>query len=82
MNVGLISVGVSHRSGDAYRVGLEATDILADLEPYDHGPLGDRGGTIHDVLHVHTPSPTMHPQLAGVTQTILTKTADQAVFLC
>jgi hypothetical protein len=25
------------------------------------------------VLHIHTPSPTMHPQLASVTQTILTK---------
>ena len=82
MNVGLISVGVSHRSGDAYRVGLEATDILADLEPRDHGSLGDHGGTIPDVLHVHTPPSTVHPQLARVTQTILTKTADQAVFLC
>ena len=82
MNVGIISVGVSHRSGDAFRVGLEATDLLADLEPHDHGSLGDHGGTIHGVLHVHTPPSTMHPQLARVTQTILTKTADQAVFLC
>ena len=82
MNVGLISVGVSHRSGDAFRVGLEETDLLADLEPRDHGSLGDHGGTIHDVLHVHTPPSTVHPQLARVTQTILTKTADQAVFLC
>ncbi len=73
MNAGPISNGVSHRSGDAFRAGLEATDILADLESRDHGSLGDRGGTIHDVLHVHTPSPTMHPQLARVTQTILTK---------
>ncbi len=73
MNVWLISNGVSHRSGDAFRAGLEETDLLADLESHDHGSLGDRGGTIHDVLHVHTPSPTMHPQLAGVTQTILTK---------
>ena len=82
MNVGPISNGVSHRSGDAYRVGLEATDILADLEPRDHGSLGDHGGTIHDVLHVHTPPSTVHPQLARVTQTILTKTADQSVFSC
>ena len=82
MNAGPISNGVSHRSGDAYRVGLEATDILADLEPRDHGSLGDHGGTIHDVLHVHTPPSTVHPQLARVTQTILTKTADQAVFSC
>ncbi len=64
MNAGLIFVGVSHESGDAFRVDLEETDILADLEPYDHGSFGDRGGTIHDVLHVHTPSSTMHPQLA------------------
>ena len=82
MNVGPISNGVSHESGNAYRAGLEATDILADLEPHDHGSLGDRGGTIHGVLHVHTPPSTMHPQLANVTQTILTKTANQAVFLC
>jgi hypothetical protein len=34
------------------------------------------------VLHVRTPPSKIHPQLAGVTQTILTKTADQAVFLC
>ena len=80
MNAGPISNGVSHRSGDAYRVGLEATDILADLEPHDHGSLGDHGGTIHGVLHVHTPPSTVHTQLARVTQTILTKTADQAVF--
>ena len=82
MNVGPISNGVSQKSGNAFGVGLEATDILADLEPYDHGSFGNHGGTIHGVLHVHTPSPTMHPQLAGVTQTILTKTADRAVFLC
>ena len=82
MNAGPISNGVSHESGNAFRAGFEATDILADLEPHDHGSLGDHGGTIHDVLHVHMPSPTMHPQLARVTQTILTKTADQAVFLC
>ena len=82
MNAGPISNGVSQKSGNAFGVGLEETDILAYLEPYDHGSLGDRGGTIHGVLHVHTPSPTMHPQLAGDTQTILTKTADQAVFPC
>ena len=82
MNVGLISNGVSHRSGDAYGAGLEGTDILAELEPHDHGSLGDHGGTIHGVLHVRTPPSKIHPQLAGVTQTILTKTADQAVFLC
>ena len=82
MNVGPISNGVSHRCGDAYRVDLEEIDILADLEPHDHGSLGDHGVTIHAVLHVHTPPSTVHPQLARVTQTILTKTADQAVFLC
>ena len=80
MNAGPISNGVSHRCGDAYRAGLEATDILADLEPHDHGSLGDHGGTIHGVLHVHTSPSTIHPQLANVTQTILTKTADRAVF--
>ena len=68
-----MSNGVSSGYGNAYGAVLEETDLLADLEPYDHGSLGDRGGTIHDVLHIHTPSPTMHPQLAGVTQTILTK---------
>ena len=82
MNAGPTSVGVSHKSGDAYRAGLEDTDLLADIKSYDHGSLGDHGGTIHGVLHVHTPPSTMHPQLANVTQTILTKTADQAVFLC
>ena len=82
MNAGPISNGVSHKHGDAYRADLEEIDILADVESYDHGSFGDHGGTIHDVLHIHTPSPTVHPQLAGVTQTILTKTADRAVFLC
>ena len=82
MNAGPTSVGVSPGHGDAYRVGLEATDILADLEPHDHGSLGNHDSTIHGVLHVHTSPSTMHPQLARVTQTILTKTADQAVFLC
>jgi hypothetical protein len=82
VNAGPTSVGVSHKPGDAYRAGLEETDLLADPEPHDHGSLGDHGGTIHGVLHVHTPPSTMHPLLANVTQTILTKTADQAVFLC
>jgi hypothetical protein len=75
VNAGPISVGVSHKFGDAYRAGLEDTDLLADIKPHDHDAIGH-------VLHVHTPSPTMHPLLAGVTQTILTKTADRAVFLC
>ena len=82
MNAGPTSVGVLHKSGDAYRADLEEINLLADSEPDDHGSLGDHGGTIHGVLHVHTPPSTMHPQLANVTQTILTKTADQAVFLC
>ena len=82
MNVGPISNGVSYEFGNAYRVGLEETDILADLEPHDHGSLGDHGGTIHGMLHVHTPPSKIHPLLARITQTILTKTADQAVFLC
>ena len=82
MNAGPISNGVSSGHGNAYRAVLEETDILADLEPYDHGSFGNHGSTIHGVLHVHTPSPTVHPQLAVDTQTILTKTADQAVFLC
>ena len=73
MNAGPISNGVSHKSGDACRVGLEETDILADLESYDHGPRGHGGSAIGHDLHVHTPPSTMHPQLAGVTQTILTK---------
>ena len=82
MNVGPISNGVSQKSGNAFGVGLEETDLLADLESCDHGSFGNHGGTIHGVLHVHTPPSTVHPQLANVTQTILTKTADQAVFLC
>jgi len=82
VNAGPTSVGVLPKSGDAYRAGLEETDLLADPEPHDHGSLGDHGGTIHGVLHVHTPPSTMHPQLARVTQTILTKIADQAVCLC
>lgn len=73
MNVGLISNGVSHRCGDAYRVDLEEIDILADLEPHDHGSLGNHDSTIYDVLHVHPPPSTMHPWLESVTQTILTK---------
>jgi hypothetical protein len=82
VNAGPISNGVSPGHGDACRAGLEETDLLADLEPHDHGSLGDHSGTIYGVLHVHTPPSTMHPQLATITQTILTKTADQAVFLC
>ena len=66
MNAGPISVGVSHKPGDAYRAGLEDTDLLADIKSHDHDAVG------HD-LHVHTPPSTVHPQLAGVTQTILTK---------
>jgi len=75
VNAGPTSVGVSHKSGDAYRAGLEDTDLLADIKPHDHDAIG------HD-LHVHPPLSKMHPLLAGVTQTILTKTADRAVFLC
>jgi hypothetical protein len=75
VNAGPTSVGVSHKPGDAYRAGLEDTDLLADIKSHDHDAVG------HD-LHVHTPPSKIHPLLAGVTQTILTKTADQAVFLC
>ena len=82
MNAGPISNGVSSGYGNAYGAVLEETDLLADSESHDHGSLGDHGGTIHGVLHVHTPPSTMHPQLERVTQTILTKTADQAVFSC
>ena len=82
MNAGPISNGVSHEFGNAYRVGLEETDILADLEPHDHGSPGSGRSALGHALHVHTPPSTMHPRLANVTQTILTKTANQAVFLC
>ncbi len=82
MNAGPTSVGVLHKPGDAYRAGLEDTDLLADIKSHDHDAVGYHGGTIHGVLHVHTPPSKIYPLLAGVTQTILTKTADQAVFLC
>jgi len=82
VNAGPISNGVSHRSGDAYRVGLEKTDILADSESHDHGSLGSGSSAIDHDLHVHTPSSRLYQELARVTQTILTKTADQAVFPC
>lgn len=82
MNAGPISVGVSHRSGDAYRVDLEATDLLANLESRDHDTHSSGRSAFGHDIHVHTPPSTMHPQLARVTQTILTKTADQAVFPC
>jgi len=75
VNAGPTSVGVSHKSGDAYRAGLEDTDILADIKSHDHDAVG------HDI-HVHTTPSNIHSLLAGVAQTILTKTADRAVFLC
>ena len=59
MNVGLISVGVSHRSGDAFRAGFEATDILADLEPHDHGSLGSHRDAIFVGMDVNTASPML-----------------------
>ena len=59
MNAGPISNGVSHRSGDAYRVGLEATDILADLEPHDHGSLGSHRDAIFVGMDVNTASPML-----------------------
>lgn len=75
MNAGPTSVGVSHKSGDAYRAGLEDTNLLADIKSHDHDAVG------HD-LHVHTPPSKIHPLLAGVTQTILTKNRRPSGFLC
>ena len=73
MNAGPISNGVSHESGNAFRAGLEATDLLADLESCDHGSPGSGCSAVGHDLHVHAVPSTMHPQLARVTQTILTK---------
>jgi hypothetical protein len=75
VNAGPTSVGVSHKSGDAYRAGLEDTNLLADIKSHDHDAVG------HD-LHVHTPPSKIHPLLAGVTQTILTKNRRPSGFLC
>ena len=73
MNAGPISNGVSHRSGDAFRADLEATDILADLETHDYDSHGHGGGAVGYSLYVDASSSRIYPKLAGVTETILTK---------
>lgn len=82
MNAGPISNGVSPGHGDAYRAGLEDTDLLADVESHDHGSPGSGRSAVDHDLHVHTPSSRLYQELASVTQTILTKTAALAVFPC
>ena len=82
MNAGHTSVGVSHRRGNGFVADHETLHVLADPKSPSRDSCGHLGSAFLGALYVDPTSSTMHPQLARVTQTILTKTADQAVFPC